>query len=40
MLANLEFTAVVASDKRLEGKAGLPGSLDEPLSCLWLPLRV
>jgi hypothetical protein len=34
MLANLEFTAVVASDRRLGGRAGLLGSLDEPLSCL------
>jgi len=40
MLANFEFTAVVASDRRLGGNAGLPGSFDEPLSCLKLPLVV
>lgn len=40
-LANFEFTAVVASDRReLGGRAGLLGSLDEPLSCLWLMLVV
>ena len=40
MLAIFEFTAVVASDRRLGGRAGLLGSLDEPLSCLKLPLVV
>jgi hypothetical protein len=33
-LANLEFTAVVASERRLEGRDGLLGSLDELLSSL------
>jgi hypothetical protein len=37
-LANLEFTAVVASERRLVGREGLLGSLDELLSSLWLAL--
>jgi hypothetical protein len=37
-LANLEFTAVVASERRLESREGLLGSLDELLSSLWLAL--
>jgi hypothetical protein len=40
MLANFELTAVVASDRRLGGRAGLLGSFEEPLSCLKVPLVV
>lgn len=40
MLVSFELTAVVASDRRLRGRAGLLGSFEEPLSCLKFPLVV